>query len=517
MNLFKRAAISILKRSGKNVILLLLIFILGTVIAGAISVSSAINNTDANLRRRMRPIVSIDFDWDRWLDAEIPWDDIPNLTPERVRTIGALEYVDFYDYVNQGNLWSFDLIVYEDDSRWTRPQPGIPNLLNLHGTSRTELVQIDQGVIELIHGRQFQESELIPHLDSERSVAIISESFAEVNHLTLGSTFWGYLFVRFPDEDGNTGGEVTPDFFSDENVYARVEMELEVIGLFDKPVDLENPEIAPWIRARELNRIYVPNWVVESIDYRMLTEEISLWEHIDQEMPEWLSDSLERWAARNEEGFVESIFVLENPADLENFREAATLLLPSEFHYVADLFSEFDEISSSMATLQNVANWIVYGSLGATLLILSLLITLFLHDRRHEIGIYLSLGEKKGKIISQVLIEVVLIAVVGITLAVFAGHQISGVVSQNLLENELLALTSERDFFNNFDENTIFDSIGFPPITNMSPDEMMAAFHVSLSVQGIILFYAVGLGTVIASTAIPIIYVVMLNPKKVLL
>jgi len=83
MNFFKRAMISILRRPVKTLILLLLVLILGTVITGAISVEGAINNTDANLRRQMRPIVSIDLDWRG--TADISFFDLPILTPTDVR------------------------------------------------------------------------------------------------------------------------------------------------------------------------------------------------------------------------------------------------------------------------------------------------------------------------------------------------------------------------------------------------------------------------------------------------
>ena len=74
MNFLKRATISILRRLSKSIILLLLVFILGTVIAGAISVQGAINNTSANLRRQMRPIVSIELDdWQTIAEEMMDW------------------------------------------------------------------------------------------------------------------------------------------------------------------------------------------------------------------------------------------------------------------------------------------------------------------------------------------------------------------------------------------------------------------------------------------------------------
>lgn len=62
MNLLKRAITSISRRPGKSLILLVLIFALASLIAGAISVQRAVINTETNLRRNMRPIVNLEYD-----------------------------------------------------------------------------------------------------------------------------------------------------------------------------------------------------------------------------------------------------------------------------------------------------------------------------------------------------------------------------------------------------------------------------------------------------------------------
>jgi len=116
MNLFKRSMTSITRNLGKTIILLILVFILGSVIAGAISVYGAIHNTDMNLRRNMRPIVSIGTDGGALMEY---WEDFdfvmtfPTeqaiLFPEDIRAIGQLEQVYFYDYAIQSGLGSLDL------------------------------------------------------------------------------------------------------------------------------------------------------------------------------------------------------------------------------------------------------------------------------------------------------------------------------------------------------------------------------------------------------------------------
>jgi len=506
MNSTKRATISILRRPVKTLILLLLVFILGTIVTGAISVEGAINNTDANLRQQMRPIVSVDLNWRE--TADIPFLALPILTPTDVHTIGELSYVAFYEYMILSSLYSFELKNYTGDQMrsWT---PGTPDFFDLRGISQVDFIQMEQEMIELVEGREFEENELIP--GEYQSVAIISEAFANENNLLVGSIFELYSFVFFPQEDEEFL-VWSAELFADENIYARVAVEFEVIGLYDIPIDSERDDMGyrrNRDRVADSGLIYVPNWAIEDVFRRESIAAEAVWDAVDFENP-WDGDFEIPSETR-----VTPVFVLGDPAYLDDFKTAAEPLLP-EFHFFDDLSSAFDEIASSMVNLQNIADWILYSSIGATLLILSLVITLFLRDRRHEIGIYLALGEKKGNIITQVLLEIVITSFVGITLAIIVGHFITDIMSQNMLRVELVAQEAERDEFVFEGEWTILDRIGIPT-PRMTPDEMMTAFEVSLGIKTIGLFYAVGLGTVALSTLTPVLYIVRLKPKKVLL
>ncbi|MCL1990347.1 MAG: ABC transporter permease [Defluviitaleaceae bacterium] len=521
MNFLKRATTSVLRRPGKTIILLLLVFILGSVIAGAISVEGAISNTDANLRRNMQPIMSIGMDHEAWWEYESTYDfdwettfppAPPILTPADVRAIGDLNYVTFYDYMAMVGLSSLDLRRYEGEHEsWF--QEGVPDWFDLRGVSSSSMVVIEEGIIELVQGRQFESGELTP--GNERATALISVAFADVNELAIGSTFELYEVITLPtDPDGDSWIEWGPEMFIDENVHARVGLEFEVVGLFDVPLD---PDVVQHSqeyqdRIRALNAIYAPNWSIEDVTRRIAVEHAAAWEASPYDAPGWVGHQLEN---SEHQMRVIPLFVLEDPADMDHFRTAGAHYLP-DFYQFEDLSSAFDEIASSMATMQTIANWILYVSIGATLLILSLLITLFLRDRRYEMGVYLALGEKKGKIITQILMEVLVTSFVAITLSVFVGSLISGRVSHNMLMNELTAEVNNDPWDNWRHEWTIFDEIGIPT-TSMSADEMMAQFDVSLGIQTIGLFYVIGLGAVILSTLAPVIYVVTLNPKKVLM
>ena len=69
---------------------------------------------------------------------------------------------------------------------------------------------------------------------------------------------------------------------------------------------------------------------------------------------------------------------------------------------------------------------------------MSLLITLFLRDRKQEIGIYLAIGDKKGRVTAQFLTEVLGLSLVAITLSLFTGSLLANNFSQTMVQNNLM-------------------------------------------------------------------------------
>ena len=536
MNFIKRAITSIMRRSGKSLILLLLVFILGTVISGAIAVRGAVENTNDNLRRNMRPLVTFSMDVRAYFDhieelglsmADPETPEMAQLTAEAVRQIGNLPYIDFFEYSITSHLEVAEFSNYDvwggefGDDEWSA-------VIQLRGTSEPVVLQERENIIEITQGRTFEESELLAVSDT--NPVIISSGFADVNGFSLGDTIEiPQRIVFFPPDDVMWD----PDWdLNPENVFVEEIRSFEIIGIFDPidegdPIDLDDmsseAHMALGQRDSIMSTFHVPNVIAEEMQLFHLEQYPLMIEYAlenNMELPEWALWEIEHLNHHNfgdiEEAAVSSVMLINDPLDMHDFIEAAEEFLP-DFWQVEPLAGGFDAISSSMETLQSIAFWVLVVAIGATLIVLSLLITLFLRDRRYEMGVYLALGERKEKIASQLLIEVVATAIIGITLAVFTGNIISATVSQNMLQNELAATAEDDEFGMGVGGGawSEFDNLGFS--NEMTPEEMLDAFDVSLNVETIATFYGVGIFTVVVSTLIPIVYVITLNPKKVLM
>ena len=496
MKFYKRALASVARKLGKSLILLLLVFLLGTVIAGAVSISQAVVNTEANLRRSLPPVVTISEDFQLtdayWQEhGQAP----EGLNPAMFRQISQLPYIQTFDYSLRADWVEVEGFLdygWEDSSLLWGDERG-PLRLNARGVSNPDILDALQGFIEITDGRAFtlaeteQLEEIVP--------VVVSREFASVNNLNVGSTF--EPFLRFyPIEPGNMlFREPDPDA---EPIFEET-FTFQVVGLFELGPNHERDEDQPWRELQALNRVYMPNIHVEHIDILAHAGMALQFEGMDEAF------EFERVT------HFDNVFVLNDINDVEAFRQAAASILPPTFR-VQDLSSTFAHISGSMESMLGIANIILWVSVGATLIILSLLITLFLRDRKREIGIYLALGEKKINIIAQILMEVLMVAIVGITLSLFAGNVISEGMSSQMLRNQMIAEMESGNFWGEWNP---LEHLGFD--NHMTMDEMLENYQVSLDGQTIALFYLVGTGTVILSTLVPILYVTSLNPKKILM
>jgi len=514
MNFLKRAKTSILRSPGKSAILLILVFILGTIIAGALAVEGAVLSTEENLRRNMPSVVSIGVDEQQVIDYYLTNGEFPEVsgfTADLVRSIGELPYVRDFNYSIGAWLGSLELDGYLPTMEgmfpgWNEQPDHFPSFFDIVGLSGANLIPLNEGVIELVGGRMLTEAEIANTDPSDITPALVSSAFAQMNNLSVGSIFT----LSNKIHQGMDSGLPDSELWLEENLFAYARYEFEIVGLFDM-VDRQVVEAHDmdtyFLHQTMLNQIYVSNWFAEQAEqFRALVRQ-----------------EREGETTENSEPTLTSIFILEDPREIEDFWRTVEPMLP-DFVTIDDLTNTFEAISTSMSTLLEIADWILWVAIGATFLILSLLLTLFLRDRRYEMGIYLALGEKKGKIISQILLEVLAISVVGISIAVFAGTAISSNLSRMMLQNALTAETNpvsaggggESGMFFVVSGSTSLDALGFGGEA-LTADEMIEAFDLSLDGQIVLIFYTIGLMAVVVSTLVPIAYITKLSPKKILM
>jgi len=517
--MLNRSIKSILRQPIKFTILFLLVLILSTVVSGAISAVSAINITETNLRQKMRPIVTFTFDGSGWERAYRETAEVPTIMPlttELLEKISALPQVESHHYafvseIDTGFIQYLPEGAFDTTSStciWNQNNGECyinliidhVNRINFIGTSSIEPFEMMKGLINLTAGRNFD----VYQLNSYNSwPVLVSNGFAEINGLMIGSTFSISSSIR---HDYNSVDWDNVYLTWDDILFDQMTHNFEIIGLFDVvTLEIYDEQLEPDRRKHLTNRIYTTNEAIGEMQLFEINSQLALSEKTGNE----LGFNLENWFFDKEISLL-----LKDPALLEDFKLAVTEYLP-EFWNIQDLTGSFEKISSSMSTINQLAEMVIFITILSTVVILSLLILMFLKDRRNEIGIYLALGEKRKKIFFQFLFETLPIALTAITFSIFSGHIISSNLSQSMIWREL----TRPPEINQWDDGggriliETWYELGYN--SNLSYEELLNAFDTSINIHTLILIFLVGFTAIFISTTIPLFFILRLPPKKI--
>lgn len=485
MNFFVRSRISIVRQPIKSILLFLLLLVVGVFLSAALITNQAITTTEQSIRNYMRPVVTIEFDEN--LFTENQSDTKSYLTSEIISSIGESSSVTYFNYMVQSHLSNRHMINF---CPWDQPW----GLFVIRGFANENIFQFEDGILELIDGRLFVEEDF---LQIAEIPVLLNEKIAELNSLEVGSQF--QLNKHYTEYNYITTNFIVIGIYRDPNEDFVLDPNIR-----DIQVTIDN-----LIRERNINTIYMPITAILNI-YQQHNERISQFAH----NPENIFPSLS------------PIFVVADPMLLPQFVNENSDLLPEYFYFV-DEFNTFEIIGPSIQSINNISNGILIGSIVATILIVLLLIGLFLKDRRHEIGIYIALGDKKSNILKQVLFEVLTISFLAIICSFFIGNVLANHVSNELLHQELInqstrslidgvTLNSGGGFTFNPNDTSILSRYRITA-TELDIYEVIEMFDLSFSVQYLLLTLITGLVVVLISVSFPIMKSLKSNPKKTLL
>lgn len=514
MKILRRCLVTIKKKSKKFSLLLALVTLVATIVSFSISINFATRNVEANLRYRMPTIITIEYvPRDFRVVLEWDFDERNSFIQEVVHPLGELDYVNVYHFTSRNFVDSIYMRPYVSDEELEImknvgliPNPPGEGWNNAgwqftEGATSEDIIYIISGELEIVSGRTFNTDEIKKHANetSRESVAIISRRYANFNDVWVGDNIiFGHRATYPPELLGV-------------NLYYAIEYNFEVVGIWDfvNQADFEDHSS----RSEQdmmLNTIFIPNHMSDLMERDAIN-----YHHCQHGSTN--ADCTWFFSGGNLARNILPYFVLSDALYIDNFSAVLIDLQEeglAEGWEVVDHSNRFGAINHATDMLLEVTNMTMWVAVGIGVVLISLLILLFIQDRRHEVGIYLALGEKRAKILLQILIEIMVVSIVGITTALFIGNVVSGRLSEEMLRNELVSYNERDKEWWEDTPNRMEVMFGFPELTH---DEMVEAFDTSLTFPMVALFYAAGLAVVAISTAVPIIYLVKLSPKKVLL
>jgi putative ABC transport system permease protein len=169
---------------------------------------------------------------------------------------------------------------------------------------------------------------------------------------------------------------------------------------------------------------------------------------------------------------------------------------------------------NSVASTTNLAKWLI-AIAGAA--VLGLLVALTVRQRRREFGILLAMGERKWKLVAQLLVETAALAIVAVGLSAFFAPSLTQSAGDALLHSQVTAAQQKIDDYvappagsTGVNQGTSPDSA---PVAGANPIDKI---HVSLDAATVGEVAGVGLGIAILAAAIPAVSAIRLTPRTIL-
>lgn len=129
-------------------------------------------------------------------------------------------------------------------------------------------------------------------------------------------------------------------------------------------------------------------------------------------------------------------FTISNPSEVNNVKTAGKKLISTSKYSLSANDASYQSVKSSMNDIKSFANKIVWLVSIAGTIILALIVMLQIRERRHEIGVLLSMGESRIKIIGQLFAELAMVMVVALVIAGIGGQFIGNKLGNQLVSQQ---------------------------------------------------------------------------------
>lgn len=452
MSLLMRAWLSVYRKPVKNGIMLLVVVLLTTLMASALAIKIAGDRTLLDLQRRIGVNVEIAPErFDVMMGGYSPY-----IAYQRLVPIMKDEHVVSFDY-----SFSFTL---------TEHSLGTP--IRLIGTQSTDLDYFNTSehamiprVKQLISGRMLTDREI----EQGDPVIVLDQASALVLNLGVGDVL---------EVGGNYSNYNAPalDPFSSYT-------QLTIIGIYESD-----------------NVIFEDYWLpvlgLQGITSNRL---------VDQEAIAWRKNMRKVGWNPSIEGIVRNPVIVLDDFDGVNelrTRYARTLQTPYKFTFLSE---QVLAVLGPIGTLRQIADAVLFFTVAISIAVFTLIILLFLKERRKEIGIYFAIGHRRRSIIAQIWAEVAIVGVLAIGLAGLAGQWAATLFSNELIRLQLIMAQSQKD------------TLPAHLLAKLpTPTEIADLYAIRLDISYLSLLALIVVLTLSLATVLPIINILRQSPKDIL-
>ncbi|EJS5842494.1 ABC transporter permease [Listeria monocytogenes] len=496
MNFFKRAWLSMKARKGRSVLQLIIFTVVCVLILSGFTIQSAADKASELAREQLGGTVTLTVDREKQMQAmrdeaassdsssteSKPQFESSPIDVSDANELAKLNHVASYNYYSstQALASGFDPIESSGDTSSSSDETSTTTETQGPGGGQggPQMVDADlsiSGLLDSATSTDFEAgtSELtsgvaITSADKDKNVAMVEENLAEENDWKVGDSF------TVTSSDGNT--KVT----------------LKIVGIY-KTTDSGSDMAQNFSFLNPYNKVYVPYTVANTIKG-------SNYKNTVDSAVYTMDDAANISAFEKEAKKVDSI-------DWDTFKLDANDTL-------------YQQMIGPINSVASFSKNVVYIVSIAGALILGLLVMMQVRDRKYEMGVLLAIGEKRGKLIAQFFVEILIVALVSFGLAAASSHyvaQLAGnqlLAQQNSSTNETTTSTENRGP----GDGGQGGPGGFgQSVSNLTKNtEQIKELDIQVTLEDMLKMGGIGIGIAFISVLLPAALVLRMNPKTIL-
>ncbi|MGG3653578.1 ABC transporter permease [Bacillus pseudomycoides] len=476
MNFIKRAILSMKKRKGTSLILMAVFLIVTNLVLAGFTIQNASKKAADAARKKLGADVTLGLDFDKLGKQARETGEMPNpphLNTKEADQLAKSKYVKDYNYITNtlGISDGFKLVGASEGEGEGKGRAGVATVRGGSG-SGSEIDMNSSLIIEGVRKTLLQESfkngkskiidgKPITEKMKDQNVILMEKRLAEQNNLKVGDK------VKIQSGD------------------KKKTLEFEIICIY------ETDEQAPSMGGNAppmmdpANKLYMPHSTVKKL-----------------EADEGASSS------------IQVVYYLNDPQYIDAFKKEAKQSDIDFNYFKLDAHdSLYKQMIGPIENISSTSQMIIYIVSIAGAIILGLIIMLSIKARRKEMGILLSIGEKKWKLMAQFVVEVVCVAILAFGLSITTGAKVSQLIGDNLLSNEIATASEEKD---NSQNGSVMMVGAGGNLQNQSEDPI-DKIDVSVTGEDLGKMGGIGLTIAILATILPALSILRLNPKQILL
>ncbi len=478
--MLKNALRSIKKNVGKTILLFVIMTVIANLIIAGLSIQSASKKSMDEIRSSLGNDVTLTINMKNMMKQRERGQAISevatNVTIEMADQLKDLKYVENYNYsistsANSDMISKVELTA-TDDSQGTmgfgKPEDFGSGMFGGNygdfsisaNTTMAYLEAFSEAKSNLSEGR------LLSATDADTNNCVIETTLADDNNLSVGDTF---ILTAVVNEE-------------------TVERELKIVGIYEVT---DSQQMGGPGQNNPFNTIYTDI----SIGQAFLGDKSNI---------------------------TSATYYLDDPENLEAFQELAKEKSNIDFEtYALDANDRlYQQNINSLENTQSFSTMFLIVVICAGSAVLCLVLILTIRNRYYEIGLFLSLGQSKFKIILQQLFEMLMIAAVAFVISLGTGKMVSNIVG-NMLESgtnnnqfqmEIPVGGNDDAFENNFGGKVP----GMPMFNDAFNEPENSELDVSLTASTVRQLAGITIVICLLSIAIPSTYVLRLSPREIL-